>query len=300
MNHIGVLLAVLCYAVVFVAGDVGPCRFDPDRCSCKIGEANQGICWDKITGQPGRCTRRFCNAGWTCACGGRTHVCYLGDKNVNVLKNVADASESTADCETAPVSLVDSREISLGTFKIHISREGILANDCTQIAWWHNGVLLGNHRLFGSMSSSVADAEQSKRENHSLLELRPGDLLAFRFKEGSYYCYKHLAEMVVNGVEITTNTGVTTTHYAREYSPEWFLPSYQLTEANTAADETEPDLKKFLPLRKTKLTDGTSIANGTNYWQPRDDTDADNKRSNWYYRIQLADTLSGPVSIAQL
>lgn len=290
---------VLCLVVAHVAGDLGPCRFDPDRCSCKIGPENQGICWDKIVGQPGMCTRRFCKAGWTCACGGRTHVCYLAPKNVNVVNNLPDVAQATAACQTASSSLVNSREISLGTFKIHISKNGVLADDCTQIAWWHNGILLGNHKLVPSMSALVVDTEHSKREDHSLLELRPGDLLAFRFKEASYYCYKHFSEMLVNGTEISTNTGVTTTHYSREYSQDWFLPSFTLTEANTAADESETDLKKFLPLRKTKFS-GSPISNGTDHWEPRDDTNADNKRSNWYYRIQIADTISGPTSVAQL
>lgn len=276
----------------FVVADFGPCRFKDERCSCKVGSANQGTCWDQLAGVPGRCSKRFCKAGWTCACGGRTHVCYIGNKNVNVLKNDADTSQSTADCETAPVSMVTSLEISLGTFKIHISRPGIEANDCTQIVWWHNGVLLGIHNSSTDPLAATVDTKLAAREDHALLELRPGDLLAFRFKEGSYYCYKHLSDMLVNGTEITTSMAVTTTHYAREYSQNWFLPSFQLTAENTAADETETDLKKFLPLRQTKLTTGEEIIDGTDYWQSRDDTNADNKRSNWYYRIQIAGTFT--------
>lgn len=270
--------------------DFGPCRYDEDRCSCKLGEANQGICWDKIQNQPGLCTRRFCKAGWTCACGGRTHVCYRSAKNVNVVKDSADASKQVADCETKPRSLVSEREITLGTFKIHLSRNGMLVNDCAQVAWWHNGELLGNRNVVNGMSESNVDAELRAREDHSLLELRPGDLLAFRIREGSYYCYKHFSEMVVNTVDMDTAMPTVTTHYAREYSKDWFMPSFKLTPENTAETEAETDLKKFLPIRKHRLTDGAIIENGKDYWQPRDDNSADNKRSNWYYRIQIPGT----------
>lgn len=277
--------------------DFGTCRFDEELCSCKIGEANQGLCWDKVVGQPGRCSKRFCRAGWTCACTGRTHVCKVGDKTVNALVNEADKTQAIADCETKTRSMVDSVDISLGTIKIHISKAGIKANDCTQIAWWHNGILLGNRRLVDGITEAndaVVTSEQIAREDHSLIELRPNDVIAFRFKEASYYCYKHLTEMVMNGTSIDTNMGFVSTFYAREFSTNWFLPSFELNESNTAQDETETDLKKFLPLRKNKLVSGDVLITGTDYWQPRDDANADNKRSNWYYRIHISEN-TGPV-----
>lgn len=279
----------------FCTADFGPCRFDAEKCSCKIGAANQGICWDRIVGQPGRCSRRYCQAGWTCACAGRSHVCTVGNKPVNVLTNDADVSLSVADCETSSRTMVSGQDISLGTLKIHISKAGVRANDCTQISWWHNGVLLGNRGVVNGISSAntaTLNAELSAREDHALLELRPGDLIAFRFKEGSYYCYNHLSEMVVDGTKITSNMNVVTSYYAREFSQGWFLPSYKLTASNTAADENESDLKKFLPLRSNKLVTGLGLIDGTDYWEPRDDSNADNKRSNWYFRIQIADDIS--------
>lgn len=283
-----------------VKADFGPCRFDEDRCSCKIGEANQGTCWDKITGQPGRCTKRFCNAGWTCACGGRTHVCYTGSRPVNTLVNPSDVSKSTADCQAGQRSMVTSQEISLGTLKIHLSRKGMQVNDCAQIVWWHNGVVLGIRRTDPGMSEATVDAELGVRQDHSLLELRPGDLIAFRIREGSYYCYKHFSEMVVNGTSVNTNMASITTHYARGYTTDWFLPSYKLTAENTAKDETETDLTKFLPLRTKTLVSGEAIVAGKDYWQARDDSNGDNKRSNWYYRIQIGETLSTAASTKEL
>lgn len=291
MKQFFIVVTLLLVYVDTVLADFGLCRFDEDKCSCKIGDANQGSCWDKIVGQPGRCTKRFCNAGWTCACSGRTHVCNKGLKPVNIVSD-DDASKSTADCQTASRAMVASQDISLGTFKIHLSRSGVLANDCAQIAWWHNGILLGNRGTDSGMSEATVDIELAARRDHSLLELRPGDVLAFRTKEASYYCYKHFSEMVVNGTSLTTNMASVETYYAREYTTDWFLPTYKLTAENIAADETETNLKKFLPLRKTKLASNEAIIAGNDYWEPRDDANMDNKRSNWYYRIQIAETLN--------
>lgn len=292
MTELVTLITFLLVTFCLTNADFGPCRFDDDLCSCKIGDANQGTCWDKIVGQPGSCKKRFCLAGWTCACSGRTHVCTKGLKPVNALVNPTDISLSTADCQTNSRAMVAGRDIVLGTFRIHLSKAGSGANDCTQIAWWHNGVLLGNRGLDPGMSTATIDNELAARERHSLLELRPGDVLAFRTKEGSYYCYKHFSEMVVNGTSITTSMASVTTHYSRGYTKDWFLPSYKLTAANTAADESEPDRQKFLPLRTTKLASNEAIVPGQDYWKIRDDSNADNKRSNWYYRIEISSSLS--------
>lgn len=223
----------------------------------------------------------------------------MNNKPVNVLKDDADSSLSIADCETSSRTMVSGRDISLGTLKIHISVAGVKANECTQISWWHNGVLLGNRGTVDQISEAddaTLNMELSAREDHSLLELRPGDLIAFRFKDGSYYCYNHFSEMVVNETHITSSMDVVSTHYTREFSEGWFLPSYELTAANTAADEGETDLKKFLPLRKTKLSTDTPLIDGIDYWEPRDDSNADNKRSNWYYRMQIADNINSAVT----
>ncbi|CAN8063456.1 unnamed protein product [Agarophyton chilense] len=141
------------------------------------------------------------------------------------------------------------------------------------------------------MTSTVVDDELKKREQHSLLELRPGDLVAFRFREASYYCYKHFTEMVINGTSLNSETLGFKTFYAREYSENWFMPSYKLTDENTAEDESDVNLRKFLPLRSKKLTSDTTVVPGNDYWEPRDDSNSDNKRSNWYFRIQVPDEI---------
>lgn len=274
----------------FVGADFGSCRYDADKCSCKYGSAREGTCWDKIVGEPGKCKRRFCKSGWACACGERTHICHRGNKPVNVLANPADADKQTAACNTDQRPLVSSQDIKLGTIRFHFSKPGMLANDCSQIAWWHQGELLGDRRLINPSTANV-NAELSERENHSKLELRPGDLIAFRIKDGSYYCYKQFSEFVINETVVTTNSAGVETFFSREYDANWFMPSYELTPARRGQDESDPNLKKFLPLRPKKFTSDTPIVSGNDYWQPTDPNNEDNKKSNWYYRIHIPDAL---------
>lgn len=292
MNRHTVVLAFFAFFGL-VASDFGSCRYDTDRCSCKIGEANQGTCWDSIIGQPGQCSKRFCRAGWTCACGGRTHVCFRQNKSANALKNEADASKDIAECVTKSIPMVSSQEITLGFLRFHFSRKGVLANDCIQVAWWHNGELLGNRKLGIPIDSSTLNDAVSERENHSQLELRPGDIIAFRFRGASYYCYNHLTDITANTTSFKSTDAGVTTHYAREFSTDWFMPSFKLDSNTLGDDESETDLKKFLPLRTKKLSSDTAIVPGDDMWEPRDDSNQDNKRSNWYYRIQIPNPLPG-------
>jgi hypothetical protein len=134
------ILFALVFATVFAAAcaEFGPCRYDPARCSCKIGSKNQGVCWDTIKNTPGQCTRRSCKADWTCACSGRTHVCYRADRTANKVA-VGDELKTQAACKSETVQISADRELSLGTFTPSISRKGTLSNDCNQLAWYHNG-----------------------------------------------------------------------------------------------------------------------------------------------------------------
>lgn len=285
------VLVVLFLTVAIVNGDAGACRYDTDRCSCRVGDANKGICWDADPFEEGMCTKRYCRPGWTCTCGGRTHVCYRQYRMTRTVQKVEDYNKPTAPCQIATALQVSALDITLGSLKIHISRAGVLANDCTQIAWWHNGELLGNRGLVPTMSEDTVDAELTAREDHALLELRPGDLIAFRFLRSSYYCYLHLTEMVVNSTSIDTLSQGVITNYARAYSPDWYLPSFKLTGANTGVDENEPDKRKFIPLRATKLVSNQPIVPGEDYWEPTDNSNSDKKKGDYYFRIQIPDIL---------
>lgn len=291
LSHIVTMLLAACAWLTFVNGDAGNCRYDVDRCSCRIGDANRGICWDSDPFTIGQCTQRYCRPGWTCSCGGRTHVCYRHYRRIQALTDAADVNKTRAPCKQTTALHVSALDIALGSVRIRVSRQGMLANDCTQMAWWHNGELLGNRGLVPSISEDNVDAEVSARQDHSMLELRPGDLIAFRFLQSSYYCYLHLTEMVVNTTTMNTLSQGVTTHYARQYSSDWYLPSYKLTQANTGVDESETDLTKFIPLRTRKLSSGSIIIPGEDYWEPIDDTDPDNKRGDYYFRIQIPSEL---------
>lgn len=286
-------LLVACIGMVAMitrraAGEYGSCRYDDDSCSCKVGEANQGTCWDSNTTSAGMCTRRYCRAGWTCACGGRTHICSRSYRAVFKLSDeVGDSDKAYAACTSTSVALPSALALSLGSVEFHLSREGMLAGDCAQFAWWHNGELVGSYGGLANVLESTVDAELSARKDHSLLELRPGDLVAFRLLEASYYCYKDLIDLVVNGTS-TSSVGIGfATHYARNYSKEWYLPSTELTSENMGENESESDLTKFLPLRTTKLSSSVAIIPGEDYWAAADDSNLDNVSGDWYFRMQL-------------
>lgn len=286
-QHLSLTVFMMAYSMVVrrVEADSGSCRYDSDWCSCRIGDMNQGVCWDVHPTLENVCVKRYCHPGWTCSCASRTHLCNVRTHATHKLINPStDSTLSQASC-TSSISLptASSPNISLGSIQFHLSRPGISSDSCSQFAWWHNGELLGN---YGKIENGI-DLETSKRQKHSMIELKKGDLLAFRFIDASYYCYKHFTEFIINGTSLNSNAQSVNTMYAREYSADWYLPHYELNVANTGLDESETDFTKFLPLRTHLLTSGIRIVAGEDYWQVRDDTDDDHKRGDFYFRIQL-------------
>lgn len=133
-----VYVALVATLAAIVVADFGPCTFDENLCSCKYGSPTQGRCWDHVTNTPGICASRWCNAGWTCACGGRTHTCYI-HRHFPIKIADGDKQKETAPCPIDPatnqpgVEAKDSAsepEISLGAFKFEISPKGVAANEC--------------------------------------------------------------------------------------------------------------------------------------------------------------------------
>jgi hypothetical protein len=150
---------------------------------------------------------------------------------------------------------------------------------------WINGDMLAMFPRRSGPSLDPADAalEVTKRSEHDLLDLRAGDLIAFRFRKASYYCHNSLANIVVNGTFLeSTAPGVNIT-YSRQYSDLWydksFLPEYGQTEDDPATS--------WLPLRKTTLVSNEAIVPGLDAWQPVDATHEDHRESNFYFRVQL-------------
>lgn len=138
--------------------EYGPCRYESDACSCKLGNEDQGVCWDRIPDDPLNCRPRSCKKGWTCACGGRTHLCKIAQMTsyhntggaVKISEVLASKTQSSAasqfslrqvssisrPCTSKAAPTASDRELILGTAKIGISPKGLLADKCTYLAWW--------------------------------------------------------------------------------------------------------------------------------------------------------------------
>lgn len=300
------LLVITSSFVKSVRSDAGSCRYDEEFCSCRIGDYDQGVCWDPHPTMPNLCVRRYCKPGWTCSCSGRTHLCSVGQRSTHVLVkslgivstatsliHTSTYSSSSADV-TAPCITAKSApqasvpQLALGSLRIHISRDGVASNSCSQIAWWHNGELLGNHNVLRKPLKHEKvdiDADVSVRERHTQVELQHGDLIAFRFLDASYYCFKHQVHFTINGSSFDKRA--TSIMYSRQHSPNWFSPMLNMDSSNVGMDESEKDLRKFLPLRRQLLTTGEAIESGEDYWQPRDDKNADHRIGDFYFRVQI-------------
>lgn len=313
-----------------VTAEFGECRFDTNECSCKMGEENQGVCWDQIKEDPSNCRARACNRGWTCACGGRTHLCKVGqitaEHNTGQVVSINEVTAATTapppiqanqfavrqvtslvrPCTRSARAAATNTDLILGTIRFQYSTPGTLANKCTYVAWFLNGKLMGNYKPLSSMSSDQLSSELARRQAHSLLELRPGDLVAFRFKDTSYHCYRHLTEFTIDGVAVDSTAPGFETRFAREHTPGWETKEFQpILEEEERAD----NLASFLPLRKTqlpKLENGTEvgavITPGADMWKPPSNVaagepyDQNHKLSNFYFRIQIPSTVTQRVS----
>jgi hypothetical protein len=139
-THASALLSAFATVAALVAlasADYGDCTYNTKRCSCKYGSAIEGRCWDAVAGKPGQCASRYCAAGWTCVCGGRTHLCYL-EKRATIKISGADKKKANAPCPVDPatgkatteiVAVASGPEIRLGTFKFDVSPKGVQANE---------------------------------------------------------------------------------------------------------------------------------------------------------------------------
>lgn len=275
-------VAVVLVAIPVLGGEQGPCRYEGDECSCKLGQENQGICWDRTSGTPsaGICESRYCRAGWTCSCAGRTHVCKLKNRPVNVVDRKFE--NETAECHEELLLKPVPPFLKLGSWSPSLSREGLLANDCRELAWWHNGVLMGHYGVEPEINGANVDAQLERRTNHTLLELKKGDLIAFRFRHGSYHCYNGISNLNVNGTTTTSADPWIETMFARGHSDNWFTPDF---DPVVKTDEATAAITDFVPLRTTMLSGDPDPAGEDNWQEP--DGSQDHKTSNFYFRMQL-------------
>lgn len=136
---------------------------------------------------------------------------------------------------------------------------------------------------YGEVTEGSVQAELDKRQNNTLLQLRPGSLIAFRFKDASYYCYNSLSSFVVNGTAIDTLSATMSARFARGFVSNWYLPS---TALNYSDDEATAGTHDFMPLRTHMVSTGSPVPHDVDSWKPPDGTE-DHKISNFYFRIQL-------------
>lgn len=227
---------------------------------------------------------------------------------------------------TAAVQVASGPEISLGSLQFDISPLGAAADDCNQgkfcdfvfgdqwntrygdyffrlrvltslynvilflsfvVAWWHNGVFINQWKPVGTANIDVTQ-ELEIRENHMLLEARGGDVFAWRYRDGSYYCQIHNIRLDINSTiieDVFTNPLIRLT-YAREFSEDWFAPSFEPVYGTS--EEQSTDLKHFLPPRTAKFNGDAIVPNENNdYWTTNNQDDADSKKSNWYWRLEV-------------
>lgn len=287
----GAWIVVLLAAAAMVRAEVAECVYDNNECSCKFGDATSGICYDLVNGTEasGTCQARYCRAGWTCSCHGRTNLCLLTEKSARIRDGTGSGPTNrqvvgdTIPCHSeARLHAGNGERLRLGSFYPSYSRKGLLDGQCKQLAWWVDGNLI---EVYGDdeITESNVDEEMERRGNNTLFPLRPGSVVAFRFKHASYHCFNSFASLRVNGTAVDTNSPAIRVLFNRQHVENWSAPDANITFAE---DELSADYKDFLPLRPQTLFDGTPIAFGRDNWKPPDGTE-DHKLSNFYFRIEL-------------
>lgn len=186
-------------------------------------------------------------------------------------------------------------------FAVDSSFHVVVKLRCTYVAWFLNGKLMGNYKPPSSITAGSLSSELAIRQSHTLLELRPGDLIAFRFKDTSYHCYRHLTAFSIDGKVVDSTAAGFETRFARQHTDGWETPWF-----SPALDDVErsDNLASFVPLRKNQLpkTEGGSdvgpaIIPGADMWKAPanvaagEEYDQNHKLSNFYFRIQVPTTL---------
>lgn len=287
-------IAVLFSVIPLIHCDVGPCHFDSDECSCSEKNTGGGICWDKNGNST--CTSRPCNGGWTCLCEGRTHLCETKEKKIYIPTGTISAGQSTAQCEKEERQVVLKPILKLGFLTISLSFKGILKNDCNRFKWFLNGETMGTYPSEPGMNAISAIKARKERQYHKMLELKEGDVIAFRFIQASYYCFSGSVYILHNGTVSDFRPGEANArrfeaYYSDHQISGWKSRDLELEDENTAPDETSAASKgrnTFILFRSKKLSQSHSIITGLDdLWEPRDNTNPDNRRSNWYFRMKI-------------
>lgn len=124
-----VAVASLCAVLPLASAQTGSnCVFNSTLCTCIFGTAD-GDCWDPLSGSPGLCSKRVCDAGWTCDCDG-DYYCHRGESRVSIV-DPQDVGNNPAACTTVNDELrINMAGCKLGYFHPIISSTGFNAGKC--------------------------------------------------------------------------------------------------------------------------------------------------------------------------
>lgn len=208
-------------------------------------------------------------------------MCSIRSTPIIVLDS--QTGQDTGDCHEEVAPRAKTWQLELGEWDLGLSRKGLLANACNQVSVWHNGYLLGSYGNDPVVTSSNLDEEYDGRTVHKALELKPGDVLAFRFKNASYLCYNSKSELRVNGTTLDTESTGVESYFSKGFTEGWNLPGFTPT---FSPQESGASYKDFFPLRES-LSTGTAVTPGDDLWEA-DDGSLDHHTSNFYFIIKLS------------
>lgn len=269
-----------------------PCRFENSQCSCLFNHQEGGICLDKIRGSD-LCAQRPCRGGWTCQCAGRTHLCNLNRVRVLVPAIEPSAPKPAPDanipCDRSPQRIVSSLQIVLGWVSFGISYQGLREGDCSRFTWFLNG------RKMAEFDDSTAEGSAIPTHRsmvfHDKLEMRPGDVVAFRFQRSSYYCFSNSVLMHVNGTSerATAPAGDRfEAYYNRASVTGWKSKNLVIDQTNSKPEESAAGPEDWIPWRTRKLVPPRpALPPSQNNWKPRDETNLDDRRGKWFFRFKI-------------
>ncbi len=154
---------------------------------------------------------------------------------------------------------------------------------------------VARHGREGESEKMNSDAVFRARQIQDKIELRGGDVIGLRFTNSTYYSFTNLIRLVVDGVSMSSADPSVKLHYARAFSKGWHSKPYDL-KANLESTEEHSEAKQFLPMRIQTKTTHNNIIPGVDLWAPVDLTNADNRLSNWYWRLDVpTDIKLGPM-----
>lgn len=151
----------------------------------------------------------------TCDCDG-DYLCHRGPTTVSL---VPDVTNNPAACTTAEEIRINMAGCKLGYFHPSISPTGFAAGACQNWVWWLNGDPPQN--IFTN-SDNQANGDLNALTQWNDLPLKPGDVLAFRWRDEWEECYMQFTELSVNGTVINTMDPTATRHvFSEDFVTGW-------------------------------------------------------------------------------